>query len=351
MQDYLQTIDPFAIQFTESFGIRWYGLAYLAGFYIAYLLVVWLSKKGLSSVSQSLASDFIFNAAVGCLVGGRLGYVLFYSPHLFFDFRNSFPFWGALAINEGGMASHGGMIGIIIACYLFARKYKIQTLHLIDLCAFTGTIGVFFGRIANFINGELVGRIASPDAWFKVKFPQDILMWQEYEPSRLSSLSSVVELLNVPAAKWLSVVEQNSYNLDSRNFIHSVLQKIITQVQTGNTAVSETLAPLLDSRYPSQLFAAGLEGLFLFALLFFAWRKPRPIGFITSLFLIGYSIVRVFGEFYRLPDAHIGYQIFHLTRGQILSFGVFAAGVVLMIVVRNQNKMGGWSKLVNRTAN
>ena len=350
MQEYLLTIDPFAIQFTESFGIRWYGLAYLAGFYIAYLIVVWLSQRGLSSVPKSLASDFIFNAAIGCLVGGRLGYVLFYSPHLLVDFRSSIPFWGVLAINEGGMASHGGMIGIVIACYLFARKYKLETLHLIDLCSFTGTIGVFFGRIANFINGELVGRVAPADAWFKVKFPQDILTWQEYEPSRISSLAPVVELLNIPTSKWLSVVDQNSYSVESRNFIHAVLQEIIARVQSGDTSVSESLIPLLDSRYPSQLFAAGLEGLFLFLLLFLIWRQPRPVGFVTAIFFIGYSIVRVIGEFFRLPDAHIGYQVFHLTRGQILSFGVFVAGIVLLILVRKQSRMGGWNKLINRSA-
>ena len=166
---FLHTFDPFAIQFTENFGIRWYGLAYLAGFLLGYLFVIRLSKLKRSPIPITKVGDFIFAMVLSVLLGGRLGYCLFYRPELFFDFSSTIPFWGVLAIHEGGMASHGGVIGFIAGCILFGRKHKYPIGHLFDLTLVGIFLGVFFGRIANFINGELYGRITNVP--WAVKFP------------------------------------------------------------------------------------------------------------------------------------------------------------------------------------
>lgn len=156
-------LNPFLWQISGNFGLRWYGLSYMMGFICAFFIIGWLAKRQRAGLQPNMVGDFITYTAIGTLVGGRLGYCLFYAPDLFLKFKGDFPFWGVLAVNEGGMASHGGMIGIAIACILFSRKYAINMLYLFDLVTVGGPIGVFFGRIANFINGELVGRPSDPD--------------------------------------------------------------------------------------------------------------------------------------------------------------------------------------------
>lgn len=130
---YVHHIDPFLFKFSDGFGIRWYGLSYLAGFYIAYLIISWMGRRLLSPLSPALASDFVFTAALGTVIGGRLGYCVFYAPNLLTQFTTTPPFWGVLAINQGGMASHGGIIGIIVACIYFGKKHGIAIPHLLDL--------------------------------------------------------------------------------------------------------------------------------------------------------------------------------------------------------------------------
>lgn len=137
-------LDPFALRISGDFGIRWYGLSYMMGFIFAYLFISWLVQRQRAGMNSVLVGDLITYGAIGTLVGGRLGYVIFYSPDLFMKFKASFPYWGALAVNEGGMASHGGMIGIVIGTLLFARKYSINALYLLDLVAVSGPMGVFF---------------------------------------------------------------------------------------------------------------------------------------------------------------------------------------------------------------
>ena len=107
---WVHDLDPFLIQFSGSMGIRWYGLAYVTGFICAFFFMKWFSEKKISSLTVDQASDFLTSLILGVLFGGRIGYALFYSPQLFTDFRSDFPFWGVLAVWEGGMASHGGFL-------------------------------------------------------------------------------------------------------------------------------------------------------------------------------------------------------------------------------------------------
>jgi phosphatidylglycerol---prolipoprotein diacylglyceryl transferase len=230
------------------------------------------------------------------------------------------------------MASHGGMIGIVLATWLFSRKHGLNFLYLLDLCAVSGPIGVAFGRIANFINGELVGRPAPPDLKWAVKFPQDIAHWPKESPAKLNELAPVVEKMGISPTQWLDWVNQMRSDLAARDNVIDGLNKIITEIQHGNTAVKEALAPLLTPRHPSQLYAALFEGLFVFLVLFFIWRKPQKPGFIAATFIVLYAIVRISDEYFRMPDAHIGFQFLGLTRGQILSIVMLLIGLALMFI-------------------
>ncbi|MBX2988984.1 MAG: prolipoprotein diacylglyceryl transferase [Bdellovibrionaceae bacterium] len=324
-------LSPFILRFSDDFGLRWYGFSYVLGFIAAYFMMVWLVQRQRAGLSKDQIGDFITYIAFGTLIGGRLGYVLFYSPDLLWKFKADFPFWGVLAVNEGGMASHGGMIGIVVACLLFARRSGVSSLYLFDLCALSGPIGIFFGRLANFINGELVGRPAPPDFPLAVKFPQDIVMWPTQEFDRLRGLAPVTDQLGVTSNQWMEWLDKYRFDAGIRDQVYGTLNRIIHEIQNGNTAVKEAIAPLLTPRHPSQLYAAFGEGLFLFVVLFFLWRSPRKPGFISSAFVILYAMVRIADEFFRTPDAHIGFQLFGLTRGQWLSVAMMGVGIVLMI--------------------
>ncbi|RMG42264.1 MAG: prolipoprotein diacylglyceryl transferase [Candidatus Dadabacteria bacterium] len=337
---YLHTLDPFAIQFGDHFGIRWYGLAYLAGFFFSYLIIHYLIKKGRSELSPKLVSDFVFTAALGTIIGGRLGYCIFYSPDLFFEFTKSPPFWGVLAINRGGMASHGGIIGVVLACLYFGKRHSVNGLHLIDLSTLGAALGIFCGRIANFINGELVGRPCREDFIFAVKFPQDILAWPEVAYAKLYSLTPVVEKIGVKAEAWKTILSKAPYSAAAATKLRETLQSVLDAIQSGNLAVQQAIEPLLTPRHPSQLYAALLEGLLVFLLLVFIWRKPRKPGVITACFFIFYSIVRIFDEQFRMPDIGIGFQLWGLTRGQWLSVGLLAFGFVFLWYVLNKKTSG-----------
>jgi phosphatidylglycerol:prolipoprotein diacylglycerol transferase len=342
----VHSLSPFLLQFTDTFGIRWYGTAYLAGFIFAYFIISWLSERQNAGLSRALVGDFITTAAIGTLVGGRLGYALFYAPDLFVKFKTDFPYWGLLAVNEGGMASHGGMIGIVTACLFFARRYRINSLYLLDVACIAGPVGVFFGRIANFINGELVGRPAPEDFPLGVKFPQDMWQWPHAEPGKLSALADAAEKSGIGREQWLTWVDKVNTDQTSRQSIYDGITKFITEIQHGNTAVRDAVAPLLTLRYPSQLFEAFGEGLFLFLVLFFLWRKPRKPGFICATFIVAYAIVRILGEQFRMPDAHIGYQALGLTRGQWLSIGMLIIGLALMFIWSRAGSLqiNGWGR-------
>lgn len=351
---YVHSLDPFAIQFTESFGIRWYGLSYLTGFFLAYLTMRYMSRKGTIQPNEQQVSDFITYLAIGTLVGGRIGYVLFYSPDLLTQWTSSFPFWGALAVQNGGMASHGGIIGIILACVFFARKHGFIKRHLIDLTVFGGGLGVFFGRIANFINGELYGRIVTEPISWAVKFPQEIYRWGYQDTERLKSLAKAVEALpqmavrggekiDATAQMWLEWV--NKFDIQSQYMIDFYKEKLVLATQQGNAEVIQALGEALVSRYPSQLIQALLEGLLVVIVLAIIWLKPQKPGVISASWGVLYAIARIIGEQYRMPDAHIGFELFGLTRGQWLSIAMLMGMIVYLAVsIRDPKteKVGGW---------
>ncbi len=342
---YVHDLDPFLWQISGEFGVRWYGLSYLVGFFLSYLIISWIAQRQRAGMTPHLVSEFITYGAIGALVGGRLGYCLFYQPDLFLKFKSGFPFWGVLAVNEGGMASHGGMIGVVIACLLFSKRFGIHIQYLFDLVAMGSPLGLMMGRIANFINGELVGRPAHEGFAFAVKFPQDIFTWPRYEFSKLSLLSPVVEKIQITSLQWETWLAEYQTNADARDKIYSALAQIVEAIQNGHIEVKNALAPFLMNRHPSQLYAAFSEGLFVFVILFFFWRRPRKPGTVGALFFILYACSRIFNEYFRLPDAHIG-LMGGLSRGQWLSIAMLLVGLVFFTIWSRSNSLAipGWKK-------
>lgn len=343
-------LSPFLWQISGDFGVRWYGLSYMVGFILAYLIMGWIASRQKMGMTQEMVGDFITYCAIGTLVGGRLGYVIFYSPDLILNFRASFPFWGVLAVNEGGMASHGGMIGLVVAAVLYSWKTGMNQLYLFDLMVVSGPLGIAFGRIANFINGELVGRTVDSSFPLAVKFPSDILQWPTHlsdNVGKLQGLANVVEKIpGISKDQYLESLQQMSNSSSARNFVNDCLYKIIEAIQTGNGAAKEAIAPLLESRHPSQLYAAFGEGFFIFIFLFLFWRKPKKPGLVGAMFVILYAVVRIITEQFRLPDAHIGYQLFGLTRGQWLSVVMLVIGLLLMFYWSRRDSLpvSGWGR-------
>ena len=256
---FINNFDPVAFQIF-SFEIRWYSLAYIIGITLGWLYC----KKKLIKDSYILEifDDFISYLIIGVILGGRIGYVLFYNIKYYLE--NPIEI---LMIWNGGMSFHGGLIGVLIASKLFSNKHKVNQFIFLDLVSLSAPIGIFFGRIANFINSELYGR-ASELPW-SVKFI------------------------------------------------------------------------LIDNikRHPSQLYEAFFEGIILFLILLYFFKKnylEKP-GLISSLFLIFYSLFRFFTEFFRSPDPQIGYLILNLTLGQSISILFLVMGFLLFYYKKNEN--------------
>jgi phosphatidylglycerol:prolipoprotein diacylglycerol transferase len=353
---YVHNLSPFALQFTETFGIRWYGLAYLAGFIIGYYMIVKLTRRGGTLFKEDSVADFVTYVAIGVLVGGRLGYCIFYAPELFSAFDGSFPYWGVLKVNEGGMASHGGILGVMVVCILYARAQKISVLHTMDLVTFGGSIGFFFGRIANFINGELYGREAPASLAWAVKFPQEMLLWLQKDFGKLGSLAPAVdalhefkadngEVVQTSASLWQQWLQSYTQDFSARQHVHETLEALIKATQHGNQTVTAALGAVLTPRYPSQLYQSVLEGLLVFLLLNWIWWRPQKPGVVTGWFTTLYCTARIIGEQFRMPDVQIGFQLFGLTRGQWLSIGMWLVGVTWLFICyrRKIQPMGGWN--------
>lgn len=329
---YVHKLDPFALQLTATSGIRWYGLSYLAGFFCAYGIILSLSKRGKIRLPESKVSDFIFYAAVGAILGGRLGYCFFYDTNLLTKVSSSFPFWGVLEVHHGGMASHGGILGVMIACLLFAKREALPKLELFDLVALTACLGIMFGRMANFVNAELVGRPVNESFAFAVKFPQDLLGGHFAPGKGISDLAAIA-----PQLGFSDNQIQQALRSQSPYFFETVANKAISQIQNGNVAVSEAVSPLLISRHPSQLYEAFLEGFLLFIIILIARRFWKNEGVASSTFLIIYPVLRILAEQFRMPDAQIGFELFGLTRGQWISVAMLLIGVCYSCLVLRKN--------------
>ncbi|RHW75375.1 prolipoprotein diacylglyceryl transferase [Colwellia sp. RSH04] len=254
---YLQfpVIDP-VIFSIGPVALRWYGTMYLIGFLAALFIANRAADKSNGLWTREQVSDLLFYGFLGVVLGGRVGYVLFYQ----FDYFLADPTY-LLKIWQGGMSFHGGLLGVITAIFIFARKTNKQFLAVGDFVAPLVPIGLGMGRLGNFINAELWGR--QTDVPWAMVFPTDSLQ--------------------LP-------------------------------------------------RHPSQLYEFFLEGVVLFAILFYISRKPRSLGLASGVFLIGYGVFRSIVEFYREPDAHLGLYFSFISKGQILSIPMILAGLFIIYI-------------------
>ncbi len=256
---FINNFDPVALEIF-SLQIRWYSLAYIFGIILGW---IYCKKKLIKDEKLfNLFNDFLTYVIIGIIFGGRLGYVLFYNLEYFLNnFSEVFMIW------KGGMSFHGGLLGIVLASFIFSKKNKIDPFYFLDQIAIVAPIGIFLGRIANFINSELYGK--ETDIIWSVKF---------------------LAIDNI-------------------------------------------------GRHPSQIYEAIFEGLVLFMILNNLNKKEnfKKIGLISAMFLILYSIFRFVLEFFREPDIQIGYLVFHLTLGQIISVIFFILGISLYLIKKNEN--------------
>ena len=250
--------DPVALSL-GPIQIHWYGLTYL----VAFGLFIFLAGRRTTHApfaqrgwTRRDTEDLLFFGVVGVIVGGRLGYVLFYKPAYYLQHPlEIFMVW------KGGMAFHGGLVGVIVALAVFARLRQRPFLEVTDLVAPCVPTGLASGRIGNFINGELWGRAADPSLPWAMVFPQ-----------------------------------------------------------------SGSLVP----RHPSQLYQFALEGLLLFAVLWWYAKTPRHLGQVSGAFLAGYGVLRFIAEFFREPDNFLGLLALNLSMGQWLCLPMVAAGLWLI---------------------
>ena len=314
------------MQIIGANGLRWYSMAYIAGAFSAGPAAFYLIKKGRVFFSKKSVWDIVIYGALGGSLGGRLGFCLFYRQDLFWSFDGSFPFWGLLKAHEGGMSSHGGILGVLLAMWLCSRAHKASFFSLMDLAAIGGAAGIFLGRIANFINGELFGRVIKGKALWGVKFPGELHLWAERAPEYQERLLSLKPLLPVLKAMPGQTGVPGGYEWES--WILKGGESALYQVSricgliagmAGRPEVKEALEPLLSLRHPSQLYQSFLGGLAPFLILCFVWRRPRKAGIVSLIWFASYSALRIASEFFRMPDASLGYRLFHLTQGQWLS--------------------------------
>jgi phosphatidylglycerol:prolipoprotein diacylglycerol transferase len=298
---YLHNLDPFIFRISGNVGPRWYGMAYVLAFVFAWLLLRVLSRRGFLDLPQAALGDFVtWVALFGVMIGGRLGYVLFYRPDMLRDPVSILRVW------EGGMSSHGGIIGVVVFTLIYSRRHKLPWTNPGDNLCVVAPIGLFLGRCANFINGELYGRVTN--VRWAMQFPKELL-----------------DSANSPqAGNALTTVQYFDPSVKS-------LEQMIESVRT-NPKIAEILRGVLSPRHPSQLYEAALEGLVLFSILWFVRTRFRtPNGFITGLFLILYSVLRIIVEYFREPDAPL---VGMFTRGQFFSFFTIAIGIGFIVVAR-----------------
>lgn len=276
----LHQIDPVALQLGPV-AIHWYGIMYLLGFALAWWLGLRRVRAGrLPGVTEQAYGDLLFYGMLGVVLGGRLGYVLFYS--LGSVIENPMML---LRIWEGGMSFHGGLLGVLVACLWWAHRHRLLFFDVVDFIAPLVPPGLGFGRIGNYIGGELWGKFTG-QGW-GVVFPR----------------SDLGPYTGMP--------------LDRLRELHA--------------------SGALDAfaRHPSQLYQAALEGVVMFGALWIYSRRPRPRYAVSGLFALLYGMFRFLVEFVRVPDAQIGYLAFGwLTMGQVLSLPLIAIGLFLLWLSR-----------------
>lgn len=309
---YLQYPSWITPEIIPGLPFRWYGLMYLVAFAVAYALFMYqVRKKGLKVDTEEI-TNFFFWAIVGVLIGGRLFSAILYDPThtyvrkpwlIFWPFDNHMRF-----IGFQGMSYHGGLVGAIVAITLYARRRKLNLLVWGDLLAASVPLGYTFGRLGNFINGELWGRVTT--------------------------------------APWGMVFPNADRVPASASWVAAIAHKVGINIEFANQLLNLP-------RHPSQLYEALFEGVVLWLVIWFVFRpRTKFPGQIMGIYVIGYGIARFIVEYFREPDAGIGFVIklsraphppqlfvtpFDFTMGQVLSFLMIIGGIVMLVIFRRMH--------------
>ncbi|MEM9481988.1 MAG: prolipoprotein diacylglyceryl transferase [Verrucomicrobiota bacterium] len=302
---YVHDLNPIIFQVTDSIALRWYGLSYVAAFFVGWWILRMLIRWDYFALPEEKLTDFVTYAALfGVLLGGRLGYMLLYDTENFL--KNPLMFF---QFTKGGMASHGGIAGLAIFLLVYARLHKMSWTALGDNLVVTAPLGIFFGRMANFINGELYGRKA--EVPWAVQFPTEL---------RENNLDPDVHR---------EILFRSTEGIDTSGMDNSQVIETVIAASRDEGPVREIMAELLSPRHPSQVYQGLMEGLSLFLILLVVrllWKRA-PNGFLTGIFFGGYAIFRILGERFREAESGFGPGIFDfLTKGQFYSlFMIIAA--------------------------
>ncbi len=389
---YVHNLNPYVFQI-GGFGPRWYGLAYLMGFLGAYLLLKKLNRDGMLRLRPKLVPDLVLNCCIfGVLIGGRLGFVLFYDlPNalkegrtpLLWDFSSSIPFWGALKVWDGGMAAHGGIVFTIMALMVFSWRYlakptakqmttliagafvfgtvgwglayilwhdenfqvagaqvlgiawmvycgwrySIPAINIGDAACMVVPIGLFFGRIANFINGELYGHPTTVP--WAVKFPSEI-----YSPTNGEMDPGV-------KAKLYALLPVPFDIMHADDAINSIAHKLAMH----DPETLKLVTPILLPRHPSQLYEALLEGALLFIICWTIGRLWRKDGMASGAFLTFYPIMRIIGEQFRVGDTPVSVGGVMISKGVLYSIPMVLAGAVYWGYFIKRSKLRPWAPM------
>lgn len=296
--------DPvlFSIGFVQ---IRWYGLMYVVGFVFGQWILTRLARQGFWPLPEAKVGDLVLFLLLGVILGGRLGFVLFYRPDYLTDPGQLIRVW------EGGLSFHGGLLGVGVAFTLFAWRNKVSALRVGDCCALAVLPGIFAVRIANFINGELYGRTTDASVPFAMRFPTD------------------------PVAQKLLGVHDGM----------PMRERELLTLQAYADGRWDAVRDAVPLRHPSQLYEAAGEGLVLGLVLWFIYRAtakaPLHPGIYGGIFVFGYGVIRFAIEYFREPDAHFqtaanptGTFLFALSMGQLLCVAMMAVGLALIFFRR-----------------
>lgn len=317
--------------------IRWYGLMYVVGFVVGQWILMRLARRGFLPIAKEAVADLIFYCVIGVMLGGRTGYALFYDHSLLHPLH-------FVQVWKGGLAFHGGLAGVGVAVWLFCRRHEIGWARAVDACALAVTPGILAVRIANFINGELYGRKATPTTWGAMQFPTDP------EAMRLLHLSDAWTMRDrelciqvafgrramADVEPLLSKVDDLGRPIDWQQVAQHLHWD---QVRALTGPDGEVVVPF---RHPSQLYEGFGEGfvlgLVLFAIYMATRARPLAPGRYATIFLLGYAAIRGSLEFVRQPDAQFvsGTVLFGMTMGQTLSAGLVVLALVMLVWPRRK---------------
>lgn len=345
---YLHDFNPIIFEF---FFIkpRWYGFSYLLGFVCGYFLVRKLARDGMLRLPIEKIPDLALAVCIwGVLVGGRLGFCLFYDlpqslenhvTPLLWSFTNSFPYWGVLRVNEGGMAAHGGILFTILTLILFARRNKTSIVNVGDAACMVVPLGLLFGRLANFINGELYGRVTTVP--WAVQFPSEI-----YAPTnKINTINP--QLLEEAHFKVAQAAASSGVNLGE--LTNYQLAQLVRRSDEIGTAARIALRDILPARHPSQLYEAALEGLLLFLIVWTVGRLWKKDGMASGAFLTFYPIMRIIGEQFRVGDTSVNLLGLQASAGELYSLLMFIPAIIFWAYWIKKNRRVPWVPQLPKT--